>query len=137
MNLADADLAVRIGDIVRVGSLGTGGGSLGLTVLICWLYVRVYLRDRRIARAMGKSLEWRGLLPIHVALIAVSHAILTATVMVVIYQRIHTPVRATTVLSLVAHTLSMIALYVMSRYQKRTYPRPPRPPNQVKGRRRR
>lgn len=115
----------HIGDAARFIALTCGGALLGLSVLTTVLYARVYYRDRRIARAQGVPLAWRGLLPSHVALIGVSYTLLTAHGLLFVFQRLGRPSYVWGGVLAVAMLTGVAGQWSLLRHERRQYPRHP------------
>lgn len=138
------DSAHPVADAIRTVGLIAGGGSMGMALLVSVTYARRYLRDRRLAQVQGQTLAWRGLLPLHVTGVGISHTLLVFVAISVHVAGIGGPLRWETFFIATALVLSAVSLYLLLRWQRRIYPRhdeqPPTPPIRVPlgwGRRRR
>ncbi len=109
-------------DFVRLGAVFIPGVIvLAMSLVVIAKYVRVYLMDRKLSKAQGRPSSWRGLLPVHVAAIAVSYCGLVVMLLTNIVVRFREPLYSTprTVVYSFFLWLGVAALYVMTNHSKR------------------
>lgn len=109
-------------DLVRLAAILVPGIIvLAMSLVVIWKYARVYALDLRLAHAQGRKTNWRGLLPAHVAVIAISYCGLIVMLITSVATRFREPLYSTprTVLYSVFLWLGVAALHVMTTHSKR------------------
>lgn len=129
---------VLVGNSLRALTFVCSGGIVLLTLLTIYLYGWRYLADRRVVRAQGRRLGWRGLLPGHVLLISVSYLGYLAVALRLVFVNLDRGPTWRTWVVAVASVTGVLAMYALLRWQQRLCPRREElpAPEHGKGRRR-
>lgn len=97
------------GDLFRVGVLAAGSASFGITLFVVAHYAKVYRNHRR----RSNLANWRGLLPLHVSLIGLSHLMLVGGTMYETYIRVNEPLTWRGPLFFTANVIGAYALWII------------------------
>lgn len=99
---------ILFADIVRVFVLLGGALVVGIALIVVRDYARIYLAHRRSGEA-----KWRGLLPLHVAMIGTSYLLFVVGVLSEAVGRLHQPLTWRAPVYLVATYAGAYALWAI------------------------
>ncbi len=97
-----------LADGLRMVTLVTGSAVVSVTVVVTWVYFRIW---QRFHRHLSANAKWRGLLPRHVFLIGVSYLLLAGLVGYEVMTRIRSDLTWLAPLALLAYALGLWALW--------------------------